>query len=84
MKKYRITKGGTSASFEAQNLLEASDIVRRRGLSGTLKEVKEAEILEANKTKQVNVTCGWGKSSHKWETTVAEAIEFRNTCPDHR
>jgi hypothetical protein len=78
MKKYRITKGGTSVSFEAQNLLEASKIVRERGLSGTLKEVKEIPQV------RVSVTCGWGKNCHKWETTLADAIEFRNTCPDHR
>ena len=34
--------------------------------------------------RQVVVTCGWGKSSHKWETTVAEAVQHRNTCPEHR
>ena len=34
--------------------------------------------------KKVFVTCGYGKASHKWETTKADAIKFRNTCKQHR
>ena len=37
----------------------------------------------ASPDKKVIVTCGWGKNAHKWETTKAEAIATRNTCPDH-
>jgi hypothetical protein len=35
-------------------------------------------------SKKVTVTCGWGKESHKWETTKAEAIANRNRCEQHR
>ena len=41
-----------------------------------------AAITDLNK--KVTVTCGWGKDSHKWETTKAEAIANRNRCEQHR
>lgn len=84
MKKYRI---GTT-TFEADDLLGAIAFVKANNLGGRLVEVKgnqpkaPANITDGDK--KFTVTCGWGSASHKWETTKAEAIQFRNTCPEHR
>lgn len=82
MKKYRIG----NFTFEAQDLGAAIQLVRSKGLTGKLEKVADDAPLTDTTVidRQVTVTCGWGKSTHKWETSVAEAIEFRNTCPDHR
>jgi len=47
-------------------------------------KVKECYNTGGTPDRQVIVTCGWGKSAHKWTTTVREAVEHRNTCPEHR
>ena len=46
--------------------------------------VKQCYNTGGTPDRQVIVTCGWGKASHKWDTTVAEAVQYRNTCPEHR
>ena len=84
MKKYRI---GTT-TFEADDLFGAIAFVKANNLGGRLVEVKgnqpkaPANITDGDK--KFTVTCGWGAASHKWETTKAEAIAHRNTCPEHR
>lgn len=84
MKKYRI---GNNV-FEADNLKDAILIIRANGWSGSLKEIKAGAPAPAKTIndgdKAVKVTCGWGKSAHRWETTKGEAIAHRNTCPQHR
>lgn len=84
MKKYRI---GTT-TFEADNLLGAIAFVKANNLGGRLVEIKaNAPTINTNMNdgdKKFTVTCGWGAASHKWETTKAEAIAHRNTCPEHR
>ena len=84
MKKYRIG----NHSFEADNLVAAISIVKENGWSGRLQEVKAGAQAPAKAIndgdKTVTVTCGWGNNTHKWETTKAQAIASRNTCPQHR
>lgn len=80
MKRYRIG----NRSFEANNLMAAIAIVKENGWTGRLQEVKAGTPAINDGDKVVTVTCGRGKNAHKWETTKAEAIAHRNTCPQHR
>lgn len=83
MKKYQI---GTT-TFEADNLLGAITFVKANNLAGRLIEIKgnQPKITAiTDGDRKFVVTCGWGATSHKWEATKAEAINFRNTCPEHR
>lgn len=64
--------------FEASDLAAAIAFVQSQGWTGKLTRV------QVTNDRVVNVTCGWGKTSHRWETTVAEASAHHNLCPDHR
>ena len=55
-----------------------------KGTHTSVAEVKTCHNVETKADRVVVVTCGWGKNTHKWETTVAEAVEYRNCCEIHR
>lgn len=54
------------------------------GTHTSVAEVKACYSVPTKADRVVVVTCGWGKNAHKWETTVAEAVEYRNCCEIHR
>lgn len=85
MKRYKITsREGKTVILEAANLHGAVEIIRERGLSGRLVEIKPSTPTAPTPAGTVKVTCGWGPQAHSWATTKAEAIAHRNRCPEHR
>lgn len=55
-----------------------------KGTHASVAEVRACHNVPTKADRVVVVTCGWGKDAHKWETTVAEAVEYRNCCEIHR
>ena len=63
----------------AEKQSDIAKVLRDNGLSGSIRPITFPDPL-----REVVVTCGWGKTAHKWETSKWQAMHYRNVCPEHR